>query len=191
MSPRLRVVVSGGIGSGKSTVTGVLSELGWSVINADVVGREVLTEPAVVALVATRWPAAVVGGEVSRGALAEAVFADRVELRALEEITQPLIVDRIEEWLEASPKPTAVEVSVLKVVSPQWGTLAIVHAPRGLRKQRALQRGMTPADVEARMAVQPSDSELLAAAGVVIDNQGTVDELTEAVRRFDESAKRR
>jgi dephospho-CoA kinase len=186
MSPRQRVVVAGGIGSGKSTVIGALSELGWSVINADEVGREVLKDPRVIEAVAARWPMAVSGGEVDRSALASIVFADPAELLALEEITHPHIVGRIDRWVESSAEPLAVEVSVLKVAHSRWGPLVIVHAPRSLRRERALERGMKSADVEARMASQPSDSELLAAADVVIDNQGTLADLAETVRRFDQ-----
>ena len=59
MRPHQRVVVAGGIGSGKSTVISALSELGWSVINADQVGHEVLMDPDVIESVAARWPQAV------------------------------------------------------------------------------------------------------------------------------------
>jgi dephospho-CoA kinase len=185
MRPHQRVVVAGGIGSGKSTVIGVLSELGWSVVNADKVGREVLTELEVVEAVAARWPAAVTRGDVDRSALAKVVFADPGDLAALEEITHPRIVDRIESWVENSAEPLAVEISVLKVANPRWGPLAIVHAPRSMRTERARERGMQEADVEARMASQPTDSEVLAVADIVIDNQGTSEDLVASVRRFD------
>jgi dephospho-CoA kinase len=183
------VVVAGGIGSGKSTVIAALSRLGWSVMNADEVGRDVLTAPEVIEAVVARWPAAVTAGAVNRSALADVVFADPKELAALEGITHPLIAGRIERWVETSVEPLAVEISVLKVADARWGPLVIVNAPGPVRRERALERGMKPADVEARMASQPSDSELLAAADVVIDNQETVEDLVESVRRFDQWAR--
>lgn len=189
MRPHQRVVVAGGLGSGKSTVITALSELGWSVINADQVGRDVLMDPEVIEAVAARWPVAVAGGEVSRPALAEIVFADSGALSALEELTHPRIVGRIERWVESSSEPLAVEISVLKVAKPQWGPLVIVHSPSSVRRERALERGMAATDVEARMASQPSDSELLAAAHVVIDNQGALEDLFKGVRRFDQWAR--
>ena len=189
MSPCPSVVVAGGIGSGKSTVMGVLAEFGWSVINADQVGHEVLLEPPVIGAVAARWPLAAVGGGVHRSTLASIVFSDPEQLSVLEAITHPRIVGRINERVNNLPKPLAIEVSVLKVATPSWGPLVVVHAPLTVRKERALERGMKAADVVARMAVQPSDSELLGAADLVIDNQGTVEELTEAVRRLDKWAR--
>jgi dephospho-CoA kinase len=191
MSSRQRVVVAGGIGSGKSTVIGLLSDLGWAVINADQVGHEVLTDPEVIAAIGARWPRAVTQGEVSRSALASEVFSDPDHLAALEDITHPLIVGRIDRWVDSTAEPLAVEISVLKVAQPSWGALVLVHAPLSIRKERAIERGMAAADVEARMAVQPSDSELLAAADVVIDNQGAPEDLAESVRRFDEWARSR
>lgn len=189
MRPHQRVVVAGGIGSGKSTVIAALSELGWSVINADQVGRDVLMEPEAIDAVAARWPTTVANGEVNRPALARIVFADPGELSALEDLTHPLIVGRIDDWVASAPEPHAVEVSVLKVASPGWGPMVIVHSPASVRRKRALERGMAAPDVEARMTAQPSDSELLAAADVVIDNQGTLDDLVESVRRFDQWAR--
>ena len=185
MSSRQRAVVAGGIGSGKSTVVAALSDLGWAVINADKVGHEVLTDPGVIAAIGARWPLAVMKGEVSRSALASEVFSDPDQLATLEDITHPLIVGRIDRWVDGSAEPLAVEISVLKVAQSRWGPLVIIHAPLSMRKERAIERGMKAADVEARMAVQPSDSELLAAADFVIDNQGTAEDLAESVRRFD------
>ena len=177
MSPRERLVVSGGIGSGKSTVIGVFGSLGWSVIDADQVGHRVLTDPLVIVAVGARWPKAVTGGEVNRAALAATVFADDKELAVLEQMTQPRIVDEVERWVRRQVSPTVVEVSVLNLARPDWGPVAIVHAPRLVRIERAVERGMSRADVEARMAAQMPDSDLLAAADFVIDNQGTPDQL--------------
>jgi dephospho-CoA kinase len=185
MGPRQRFVITGGIGSGKSTVLNALAELGWAVIEADVVGHDVLTDPEVTAAIAVRWPTVVVGGQVSRSGLAGIVFGDRDELSALEEITHPLIVGRVERWIESSSGQVAIEVPVLKVRRTGWGPLVVVDAPLIVRKQRALQRGMAVADVEARMATQPADYELLAAADFVIGNHGTVEDLEAAVRKFD------
>ena len=189
MSPRQRVVVAGGIGSGKSTVVEALSRVGWSVIDGDEIGHEALRDPDVITRVAARWPAAVAGGEVSRTSLAQAVFGHPRELRALEEITHPVIADRIDERLETAAEPVAVEISVLGAAKPRWGSVMIVYAPMALRRQRALERGMSGDDVDARMAAQPSDSDMLRAADVVVDNHGTVEELLERLRRFDRWAR--
>jgi len=185
MSPRQSVVVAGGIGSGKSTVIAALSQLGWSVINADLVGHEVLTDPDIVEGVRKRWPETVVGTEVVRSRLASIVFSTPEALTALESLTHPGIVGRIDAWVEATSGPKAIEVSVLKVDRPGWGPIVMVHAPAGLRLQRALERGMDAADAKTRMASQPPDTELLAAADFVIDNQGTVANLKQMVGRFD------
>ena len=189
MTPRQSVVVAGGIASGKSQVVSLLSGLGWSVLKADELGHEVLLEPAVTEAVADRWPSAVIGGRVSRTALARAVFADPKELTALERLTHPMITGRIESWIDSSPKPAAVEVSVLKVARADWGALLIVHSPILLRRKRARDRGMAADDVESRMASQLPDSELLARAEIVIDNQGTLDDLTRVTCRFDRWAR--
>ena len=191
MSPCPSVVVTGGIGSGKSTVMDALSDLGWSVINADQVGHEVLQEPLVIEAVATRWPLAATGGRVNRSTLASIVFARAEELSALEQITHPRIVGRIDELINSLPEPLAIEVSVLKVARPSWGLLVLVHAPLTIRRERALERGMLAADIDARVAVQPTDSELLGVADLVIDNHGSIEDLQESVGQFDKWARAR
>jgi len=178
------VVVTGGIGSGKTAVLDILAALGWSVINADTVGREVLKNRATVEAIETVWPATIENGEVSRPALAAIVFSDTRSLEVLESISHPQIIDRISHWISSSPPPTAVEVSVPKVVQPEWGSVVVVHAPVTVRKQRALERGTPIADLEARMSTQFSDAELLFMADIVIDNEGSPAALSKAVERL-------
>lgn len=178
------MVVTGGIGSGKTAVLAILAASGWSVIDADAVGRDVLKNRATVEAIETLWPEAIENGEVSRPALAAIVFSDTRSLEVLESISHPQIIDRISQWISSSPPPTAVEVSVPKVVQPEWGCVVVVRAPITVRKQRALERGMPIADLEARMSAQLSDAELLLMADIVIDNQGTPAALSKAVERL-------
>jgi dephospho-CoA kinase len=185
MSPRQSVVVAGGIGSGKSTVTAALSRLGWTVIDADRIGHEVLMDPDVVGAIAALWPEAVAGGEVNRSVLGSVVFADHEQLRALEEITHPLIVGSINHRIDGQSGPIAVEVSVLKVARPDWGPVILVHAPASIRLERLVERGLSKTDATARMAAQLSDAELLVRADAVVDNQGTTAELDKTVELLD------
>lgn len=184
MSPGPQVVITGGIGSGKSTVIDCLSGLGWSVIKADQVGHEVLTNPEVVRAIASRWPAAAIEGVVSRSELADTVFGKPDQLFALEEITHPHIVGLVDTWIERASHPIAIEVGVFKLARADWGLLVVVHAPAPLRMERALERGMRAADVTARMAHQPTDSEMLVGAAIALDNQGTLSQLHTRVRRL-------
>ena len=92
----LRVIVSGGIGSGKTTVLRLLERLGAVVVEADRIGHEVL-EPggASYDAVATRWPSVVVEGRIERSLLAAIVFSDLEQLALLESLTHPAIRDEI------------------------------------------------------------------------------------------------
>jgi dephospho-CoA kinase len=186
MSSRQSLVVAGGLGSGKSTVAALLARHGWSIIDADEVGRQVLAEPEVVTAIATRWPQAMRSGFVNRAELARVVFADPGELAALEAITHPRIIDRVSRWLDGTPTPRGIEVSVLAVRQPSWGAILVVHAPESKRLRRVVERGMDEGDARRRMTAQLSEQELLAAADYVIDNTDGPDRLQASVERFEE-----
>ncbi len=173
-----RWLLVGGIGSGKSMVRGLLAERGIRVIDADAVGHLVLDAEALPA-VAERWPHVVLEGQVDRKLLADVVFADPVELAALESITHPLIFGRIRAELEGFSGPAVVEMPLLD--SELGWPLIVVDAPEETRIQRAIARGMKREDVERRISAQPSRGEWLAAADIVVPNDGTRDELEAAV----------
>lgn len=178
-----RILLLGGIGSGKSAVARLLGELGAVVVDADRLGHEVLLAEGYDA-VASRWPevASAAGRAIDRRRLGAIVFEDAAELADLESITHPLIAARIATLVGENASDTVVvEMPLLKdLVTGEWVRIAVT-TPRPTRVNRLLARGMSEAEIEARMAVQPSDADFAAAADHVIENSGTLDDLGRAV----------
>ena len=170
----LRVVIFGGIGSGKSTVGRMLGEHGAVVIDADAVGHAVL-EPGGAAheAVATRWPEVVEKGRIDRGKLGRAVFADLDGLRQLEAITHPHIGDIIVTAAQkAAALPVVVELPLMRrILGPEW-IWVLVDADDGERVRRVVARGSAPDDVARRMAAQPTRDQWRSSADLVLENEG-------------------
>ncbi len=185
----LRVGVTGGIGSGKSTVSRRLAELGAHVVDADAVAREVV-EPGQPTLEAIRerFGDAVIrpDGTLDRAGLAAVVFADADALAALDAITGPAIVARVAALRAAAP---ADAVSVydmpLLVERGLWvheHLSVVVEAAEETRVRRLVeQRGLDADDARRRIAAQATDAERRAVADVVLPNDGSPDDLTRAV----------
>lgn len=173
-------VVTGGIGSGKSTVTRLASAAGYSTIDADLVGHDVLAGPARAA-VAARWPEVMSGGHVDRKALGRIVFSDRAQLKELEAIIHPLISEELRHRMAATTRGI-LELSVPIALAGNLPTV-VVDAPEDIRRARLRDRGLSEGDIEGRIANQPTREEWLAMASVVIDNSGTPEDLHRAVAR--------
>jgi dephospho-CoA kinase len=169
-----RWLITGGIGSGKSAVRELLAKNGIRTIDADAVGHSVLTDEAL-APVAERWPGVVLEGQIDRKSLARIVFADPYELRALEEITHPMIFGRIEARLEGFDGIAAVEMPLLDPAL-HWPRM-VVDAKDDVRLRRAMRRGMSEAEVRERMAAQPSRARWLSGAALVVPNHGDLEAL--------------
>ncbi len=182
MSTRqLRWLLTGGIGSGKSEVRRILRNFGIKTIDADTVGHRVL-EGAALAPVAERWPEVIKEGRVDRAGLARIVFSNLAELRELEAITHPLIFGSIEAQLEGFADAVVVEMPLITGLEG-WRRM-VVDARDEVKRERAVQREMSPEDVVARMASQPSRSEWLASGDLVIPNHGSMADLEATVDRF-------
>lgn len=176
-------LLTGGIGSGKSTAAQVFETLGAFVVSADRVGHAVIAPGgAAFEEVAERFPEAVVGGEIDRPALAERVFADKAELRALEEMTHPAIRAEIDRMIAGKTEVVMVEVPLITdFFGPEWKRI-VVDAPTEIRIQRLLDRGMARDDIDARLAVQPSRGEWLEVADLVVDNRSDLTTLERECR---------
>lgn len=182
----LRVVVIGGIGSGKSEVGRMLAGRGFAVLDADRLGHQVLAPShPVAARVAARWPEAVIDGRLDRGLLGRIVFDDAAQLAELESLTHPAIRLLIKRWAaDVGEQPAAVEVPLVKdLVGPGWIRVA-VDAPTESRRQRLRRRGMAEWDIDARMAAQPTRAEWLSTADRVVDNSGTKPSLATEIDRM-------
>ena len=181
----LRVGLTGGIGSGKSTVAQRLGELGALVVDADLLAREVVAvgSPGLAAI-RQRFGDAVLApdGSLDRAALGEIVFSDDQARKDLEAITHPLIGARTRSILEsASPGGILVHdvpLLVEKDMAADYHLTVVVGADEDLRVARLTGgRGFAEPDVRGRIAAQASDRDRRAAADAWLDNNGTVDAL--------------
>lgn len=173
-----RWLLCGGIGSGKSEVRQLLTDARIRTVDADEVGHQVLAGEAF-RPVSERWPEVVFEGEIRRETLARIVFEDPGELAALEAITHPMIFGRIHAELEGFPGVAVVEMPLID--SGLGWPIIVVDAADDVRIQRAVDRGMSQADVKRRMATQPSRTRWLAVADVVVPNHGSREDLRDSV----------
>jgi dephospho-CoA kinase len=191
---RLIVGLTGGIGSGKSTVAGMLAERGAAVIDVDAVGRQVIAPGgrAEAAVLAEFGPGvADADGQIDRAALAGAVFGDAAALARLTAISHPAINAELVERIDALPVDAIVVLDMAILVESNLGRIdpahsysrvVVVEAPEELRVERAVARGMREADVLARIASQATDAQRRAVADAVVTNDAdlaTVQERTD------------
>jgi dephospho-CoA kinase len=176
------LVVTGPIGSGKSTASKLFESFGADRFDLDLLGRDVLETREGIDFVRGRWPEAINDDTVDRSGLARIVFADHEELRALEGFVHPRVLALLAAR-STDPRARVVEVSVPKLVVPN-GYVLVIDTPKELRVQRLLLRGMAPADVEARIAAQPGRQEWLARADAVVANRLGEHDLMQAAKAF-------
>jgi dephospho-CoA kinase len=191
----LRVGLTGGLGSGKSTVAGMFGELGAAVISADQLGRQLMQpgEPVYAAIVKTFGSEVVRSdGSLDRKRLAVLAFQHN-QADALNHIVHPAVVAAEEEWMRgvfaAEPRRVAIVESALIFEVEKWGTapgwvqrfdkLILVTVPDEVKIARFVARALTrdgaEADARARIAAQIPDKEKADRCDYVIDNTGSLE----------------
>ncbi|MFQ7930033.1 MAG: dephospho-CoA kinase [Pauljensenia sp.] len=191
--PARVVAVSGGIGSGKSSVTSTFARLGGYVADADAIARQIL-EPGQPALarVAERFGTDLIreDGTLDRAGLARRVFAGEgsaERVAALNAITHPAIEARAWEILGGAPEGAVAVYDIPLLIegdhAQRFDAVVIVDAPLDVRIKRLEGRGVPPEDARARIRAQASSDERRAIAHVWIDNCGSADDLAQVSRQ--------
>ncbi|MGH3646628.1 MAG: dephospho-CoA kinase [Micromonosporaceae bacterium] len=181
----LKIGLTGGIGAGKSAVARRLADHGAVVIDADRLAREVVepgTEGFGEVLAAFGRDVLGADGRLDRPALAAVVFGDPEARRRLESIIHPRVGARTQELLEQAAEDAIVVQDVPLLVEaglgPAYHLVVVVEAPRRVRVDRLVaDRGMTLEQASERIAAQASAEQRSAAADVILDNSGSLEEL--------------
>lgn len=181
----MRVGLTGGVASGKSTVSGLLRELGAVVIDADQLAREVVERgtPGLARVVEEFGEGLLTPeGGLDRPAMGRLVFGDEQARRRLEAIVHPLVFERYAEAEAAAGADDLVVHDIpLLVESGRAGdfdAVVVVDAPRELQLERMVaHRGWTREDAESRIAAQATREQRRAVATYVVDNTGSLEDL--------------
>jgi dephospho-CoA kinase len=185
----LRVALTGGIGSGKSTVAARLAQRGAWIVDSDRIAREVV-QPGTEGLraVVDEFGAGICAedGGLDRSALAARVFDDADARQRLNAIVHPLVAARTAELLKTAPPEAIVVQDVPLLVEAGLATgfplVVVVHADVEVRVARLVeQRGMAESDAIARITAQATDEQRHAVADVWLDNSGSRDRTFAAV----------
>ena len=190
--PRRIVAVSGGIGSGKSSVTRVFASRGAVTADADAIARQILErgEPTLSEVART------FGGDLLKedGSLDRALLASRVfggegaseHVARLNAITHPVIEARAWSILRGAPEGSLAVYDIPLLIEgdhvDRFDAVVIVDAPIEERVKRLEGRGLSPEDARARIRAQASSQERRAIATIWIDNEGSADDLEEVAR---------
>ncbi len=181
------LALTGGIASGKSTISRILAEKGAVIVDADAIVREVQApgSPVLSAIAAEFGPEVLLpDGSLDRPALGARVFGHPERLAALNALVHPAVREESQRRFRAalSADPTALVVYDVPLLAEsrgtgEWDLVVVAHAPAELRVRRLVdQRGLSEAEARARIAAQAGDEERLALADVIIDTAGDMDD---------------
>ncbi|MBU3752887.1 MAG: dephospho-CoA kinase [Candidatus Nanopelagicaceae bacterium] len=184
----LKVALTGGIGSGKSTVAEFFDELGAFVIDSDQLARDVVERgtPGYEAVLAAFGDDILTDGEINRAKLAEIVFKDAAARATLESIIHPLVRDAAEKTVRDLPSDAVVINQIPLLVetdgAKRFDFVITVSADEDVRRRRLIERGMKDYEITKRLAAQVDDTAREAIAHFVIRNNGSIEELRQAVQ---------
>lgn len=185
----MRVGLTGGIASGKSTVSAILTELGAVVVDADRIAREVVAAgtPGLAQVVAAFGPEVLTpAGEMDRPRVGAIVFADPTKRQLLERIIHPLVRVRGQELEQEAPAGAIVvhDIPLLAETgqAAAFDAVIVVDVPEEVQVERMMRdRGVSEADARARVAAQATREQRLGVATYVIENTGTREDLRQRV----------
>ena len=184
----LKVALTGGIGSGKSTVAEFFDELGAFVIDSDQLARDVVERgtPGYEAVLAAFGDDILTDGEINRAKLAEIVFKDAAARATLESIIHPLVRVAAEKTVRNLPSDAVVINQIPLLVetdgAKRFDFVITVSADEDVRRRRLIERGMKDYEITKRLAAQVDDTAREAIAHFVIRNNSSIEELRQAIQ---------
>lgn len=188
---RFRVGLTGGIGSGKSTVASAFCDLGVKVVDADVVARQVVAPgSAALAQIKDFFGPGVISsdGQLNRAQLREIVFADPDAKAWLNQLLHPLIRQQMLRELDAAQSPYSVLVAPLLIenrLDLLVDKVLVVDVPEEVQIERTMRRDQNSRElIQAIMASQCHRDERLAAADYIISNAGAAQEIEPQVAKL-------
>lgn len=186
----LTVGLTGGIGSGKSTVAKIFSAKGVPVFDADVIVRELMEpgQPAWTEIIAEFGDSVLTEGRLNRTLLRNRIYSDPTTRRALESILHPKVYQILRERAKRVCEPYCIFAIPLLIESEGRDVvdrILLVDCPVEVQFERAMRRdGLDRPTVTRIIEVQASRAERLAAADDIIDNSSSIDSLPAQVERF-------
>jgi dephospho-CoA kinase len=186
----LVVALTGGIGSGKSTVGQIFAQLGATVIDSDQLARDVIERGSIGfnEVVAKFGDEILKNGEIDRQILASLIFKDPAKRSELEQITHPLIRKAFAKVVSSAlPDSIVINQIPLLVESShdyKFDQIITVSASESIRSERLIKRGLTNDQIKQRMGAQATDQMREAIADSVIVNEKNEQELTDQVEKI-------
>ena len=186
----LVVALTGGIGSGKSTVGQIFAQLGAIVIDSDQLARDVMERGSIGfnEVVAKFGDEILKNGEIDRQILASLIFKDPAKRSELEQITHPLIRKAFAKVVSSASSDSIVINQIPLLVESnhdyKFDYIITVSASESIRSERLIKRGLTNDQIKQRMGAQVTDQMREAIADSVIVNEKSEQELTDQVEKI-------
>jgi dephospho-CoA kinase len=198
----LRVGLTGGIASGKSTVAGMLREMDCPVLDADTLGHELLEQGQEAREEVIREFGQEIldaRGNIERAKLGQIIFADATKRARLNQILHPRILDVVRKWFAAQGHPGGPELAVVEAAliieagyNKELDKVIVCWCPAELQLQRLLERGLTAEQTRLRIAAQMPMEEKRRRGDETIDCSGSIAEterqVMEVVKRLSHPA---
>ena len=150
------IIITGPIGSGKSTALSIIKNLGYNTVDLDEVSGKILTSEESKEFLTENFPTSIVDNEVSRKKIADIVFNDKLQLEKLENFLHPKILNNLNDIIYKNEGVTFVEVSAPKNIHRDFQSI-IIWSPEEERIKRLQSRGMEIVDIKNRINSQPKD----------------------------------
>ncbi len=187
----IKIAITGGIACGKSLTGEIIRAYGIPVCETDTIGHEVLERnESVKAALVKEFGIKIVGtgGDIDRSVLGQEVFADPDKRAKLNNLTHPVILKQLDDWMEKQASTADCVIAIIPLLyeigaEKGWDKVICIGSPEAQQLQRLTERGLSPDDARARINAQMSLVEKMERADYVIYNCGSKSLLEKQVKQ--------